>query len=578
MADREDFATAVGALIKGRSPVGHNHDDRYQRGTRGTIPSGADLFTYRGPAYAGAWTISDATDHTLIDLPPGYAGAGFMDLVWSHDWAQVQTVTEGTSTRQWVRSLWPNNASPWRRTDERTKTVAVPLTAGDGGGSSVAGADIAYRLPLNFGARVERFRLRLRNFDYRDSQGRAGTITLHSVSVGEAARDATGAMTGAVVDGTVQTLTLAGSATDTAELVTGWANVALDPSKTYLLTYRMTGLAGQSWSTDVGGGWQVADPATAHTAAAAVTRVGMVPLAVSLDVETPSTTPVYGALGDSLTAGSGSTLPVHDSWIAVYARTHRGLYTMWAAHGDTLESWAGTAGKTWRFADQARPDVLFVAMGSNDIWGGADLPMMQTRLHSMLTRMRQFTSTNIVLCSIWPRDSTADEPSELVRRAYNTWMRTTLPGGASRYVDTWPAISADNSTIRDEYDADGIHLNSAGYAAVASALDGGLPEASGQVLSATLTPSGITTGGSIKVRRVGSTVTLSLSSWATTGSGTVAITLPAWAASPDWVYGETVPYFGADDRRTIRIINGVDMSIVGVTSGDSLSGTLTWGA
>lgn len=25
MADREDFATAVGALIKGRSPVGHTH-------------------------------------------------------------------------------------------------------------------------------------------------------------------------------------------------------------------------------------------------------------------------------------------------------------------------------------------------------------------------------------------------------------------------------------------------------------------------------------------------------------------------------------------------------------------------
>lgn len=29
MADREDFATEVGQLIKGRSPVGHNHDGRY---------------------------------------------------------------------------------------------------------------------------------------------------------------------------------------------------------------------------------------------------------------------------------------------------------------------------------------------------------------------------------------------------------------------------------------------------------------------------------------------------------------------------------------------------------------------
>lgn len=526
--------------IRGRSPVGHTHDDRYQRGPRITIPQGADLDTYRGREYEGTWTINQDFAHTLIGLPPGFVGAGMLDVTWAHAWAQTQVVTEMRTGRRWSRGIFASaSKSPWVRLDRNVKVVGVPLTGSDGGGSNIIGPDYAYRLPLNFGARIHRFRLRLRNYDYRDDATKSGTIALHSVSLGEAVRNSAGELTGALVAGTIQDLALTGTAADGAEIVTDWAVAPLDPSRTYLLTYRITGGATQVWSTDMAGSWEVTTPTAAHTAGAAVTRQIRAPLSVSLDAEVDESTPVYGAFGDSLTVGSGSTLPVHDSWIAAYARTHGGLYTMWAAHGDTLESWGAVSSKVTRFAGLARPDVLFVAMGSNDIWTGADLPTLQTRLRAALATLRAHTTTNIVLCSVWPRDSTADESRETIRRAYNDWLRTTLPGGASRYVATWPAISADDSTLRDEYDSDGTHLTTTGYAAVASILDAGSDAIPG--IEDRLTAIGYDTGwrditslsqipvtsGRILLRRTGKDVKVRLVGLhLTSGTGGTLVTLP----------------------------------------------------
>ena len=60
--------------------------------------------------------------------------------------------------------------------------------------------------------------------------------------------------------------------------------------------------------------------------------------------------------------------------------------------------------------------------------------------------------------------------SEQVRRDYNTWL-STQTGPARDLFGFGTAVSADDETLRPEFDADGIHLNAAGYAAQVAAIN-----------------------------------------------------------------------------------------------------------
>lgn len=97
MADRQDFATAVGALIKGRSPVGHTHDDRYytesEVNVRGTVPIGANLNDYRTPDHSGRWLLAQSRLAGYVNLPEGIAYEAVLEVESASVNIAVQRVT-----------------------------------------------------------------------------------------------------------------------------------------------------------------------------------------------------------------------------------------------------------------------------------------------------------------------------------------------------------------------------------------------------------------------------------------------------------------------------------------------------
>ena len=77
--------------------------------------------------------------------------------------------------------------------------------------------------------------------------------------------------------------------------------------------------------------------------------------------------------------------------------------------------------------------------------------------------MRKFVSPVVYDMTILPRTSVTGD-AETLRRSYNAW----LPKSGTRQVfNIVPAVSTDDETLMPAFDADGIHLNTAGYAAIA---------------------------------------------------------------------------------------------------------------
>lgn len=108
MADIDlEFATAVGALIKGRSPVGHSHDDRYYTKAevdarshyRGVVVDTAD--TLFGSASRGLWSVNSTA---ITGLP--IARLGQLEVIFNPSSArttQIFTVAQPGPVRQYSR-------------------------------------------------------------------------------------------------------------------------------------------------------------------------------------------------------------------------------------------------------------------------------------------------------------------------------------------------------------------------------------------------------------------------------------------------------------------------------------------
>lgn len=132
MADREDFATEVGQLIKGRSPVGHHHDDRYIGLAPTVLGTTQDLDTVTTPRRYR--TISSATTgNPALHYPPG-ALHGYLDVIDMNPSGQTPYIEQVwlDTWNGWMafRRLYNGVWAAWRRFGEAEAVEAVaPLAA-----------------------------------------------------------------------------------------------------------------------------------------------------------------------------------------------------------------------------------------------------------------------------------------------------------------------------------------------------------------------------------------------------------------------------------------------------------------
>lgn len=395
------------------------------------------------------------------------------------------------------------------------KTVPLALTLGQTGADGSLTRH--YRLPLNFAAPIPRWRLHIRNYNPRLGTVKTGAVDFTGLWLGKHAGN--GAFTAA------PTQLRGGFATpaDGSEWTSQWFNTPIGNGE-YLLSYGYT--ATTAPVALVGGCWQSAAPSDASVVAPAVGQTITAPFDMWIEAETPATTPVAGMLGDSLSCGVGSSLPVHDSTISQYARTIGALPYHLAASGDSMAGMLGVnPGKVTRWSGLAKPDSILWAAGSNDIAAGASLATLQTT-YLDLAKVVAEISPAVYLADIMPRNGwAAGAAEETTRRQYNNWLRT-LPGGARDVFAFAASISTDDETIAPAYNADGTHLNTLGYAKNAGSIVRPITSASSsrdsgwRNITALCAEATFGTTGGVYLKRSGNTVWLDVVDCTATANGT----------------------------------------------------------
>lgn len=445
--------------------------DKWYYGTA-PIADGTNLDTLAN----GVHTVWNGAIATSIGLPSADFGVVESTQFGTAGTQRFTTATGASSTAKlWARSKSSGIWSAWARVDVGAaqaqatasaapasgfKTVPLALTLGTGSGDAALTGSV--RLPMNFAAPITRWRVCIRNTNPRYGFPRPGAVTFTGLWYGPHA--------GAGAYSAAPTQIQPAFTTDAAGSLwtSNWfAGKPLGGGTDYLLSFGYT--AGLAVFELAGGCWKSESPADASLAGPAVTLSKTAPFDIWVEAETYATTPVVGAFGDSLSCGVSATLPVHDSPISQYARGKGALPMHFAASGDSMDGWADSGHYKWtRWAGLAKPDAVIFAMGSNDIFLGATLSTMQARHAVAAAQLKAILTPNVYAATIMPRTSVTGA-METVRRDYNTWLRT-LPNAVRDLFEFASSISADDETITPAFDADGIHLTTAGYAQNAAAI------------------------------------------------------------------------------------------------------------
>lgn len=435
-------------------------------GTGGT----ADALTTNGMY----WSVWSAAEATALGLPKPAQG---IILTYTFGSAAAPSVIQQwiplvSPSEIWQRPRFSGGFADWSRigdTAHATKLVPYALSAGNASGTDKA-ASRTFRLPLRLPVAPKRFRVHIQNRNPRSGTKYTGSLSFEGLGIHQHSGVVTPANEGNLASGPFP---LAGAFTTPAngsEWVSPWTSYEILPNVEYLLTGGYTCAAGQSnfagvsggWITDNAADWNVPAPAGVRLTAAA-------PLFIWLELEVDADTPTVAYFGDSLMCGLSSRLPVFDSPAYAHARMNGHLPVLYADSGATMNIYTDYAAEPWhRFGvdNFLRTNALVWEMGSNDIFGGADLPTLKARFETVRRRFAAKVSNTLALLTVLPRHE-GSAPEEAVRKEWNEYLMTELPGRAAVAVDGAAAITApDGATLDKRFSASptDIHLTAAGYA------------------------------------------------------------------------------------------------------------------
>lgn len=433
----------------------------------------ADVLDDMRSANAGLYGVLSAATAESLKLP--IRGASSVEI--QPVGVGVVQIQRGLAplSEVWQRELYGNGVvwGGWHRTDHHTdptlftglqpatpagfKSVGIPATVGFGGSQTTGQG---YQRSLQrMPATATRARIRLRNWNPRYNMPDSPAVALSGISVGvhNGGNSQSNAWNSVALNGS----------TGTDGYVSPWFTVpASMAGRDVLLAFgwQSTGEVQQT----VGYGFKgaLAADATTGTGTASNTQA----LFVVLEAEVPSSQPTAAVFGDSLASGNSASRVVFDSWLDQWARANGVIPTHWSHSGDQASSWADATGKKWTpyGRDVALADMCFYAMGSNTIFGAnpPTLAAYQAEVTATVAMIRKHISPNIYSTTIPPRTGVSGAP-EVLRTQVNAWLKAS---GLFRDVFDTASVVSTGSSLRPEFDADGIHLNTAGYAAMAAAI------------------------------------------------------------------------------------------------------------
>jgi lysophospholipase L1-like esterase len=157
--------------------------------------------------------------------------------------------------------------------------------------------------------------------------------------------------------------------------------------------------------------------------------------------------PTVVFLGDSITA-SGDWA----AWFPGIIAVNQGV------SGDTTDDVLARSDRVIA----AQPDEICLLVGTNDLGQRLSVEHLVRNIQLLLVELRrELPGTRMLLQSIMPRGA---EFTEQVQEA-NIHLRQFSSTVRAQYLDLWPALAAEDGSIRADYSDDSLHLNDEGYQA-----------------------------------------------------------------------------------------------------------------
>lgn len=353
-----------------------------------------------------------------------------------------------------------------------TKLAGVALTLPDTTTPSTDRNNVSVRLPVVLGATAVEWRVHIRNCNDKTNVVYPGALSFTGVFVGEAARGSNGELSGAFA-ATPHRVSEAFTYSDSGEeWVSGWVTGSpLQSGIDYLISYGYTSAAQENYLA-AAGCWTTQDAADASSTAPPVTPGKWAPLDVWLELRVAASTPVIMYLGDSLTLGIQSALPVYDSWAAKHAVANGAIHSVYAIGGSQATDWVDVGNRRLnKWMNLAKPNAAITALGNNDIYTfGVALQTMQTRTVNLVNLLRSHFCQRVYLATVLPRIG-AEQSKKDVASAFNDWCLQ-LPAGARETFDFYTQVASANGDTDPKWSSTStnFHLSTAGYARCATSI------------------------------------------------------------------------------------------------------------
>lgn len=348
-----------------------------------------------------------------------------------------------------------------------SQTIQIPVAAP---------AVIEQRLPFRPTVEASRYRVVIRNLDYRDDAVVRNPVTLHSVYLGGHEGDG--------LFDTASTVRLEGEGRliDGDAVTTGWfdaSTLPLGPDKEFLLGISFSAPTSTQIGLAPGVGW-VRSGVSAGSMADAdnvgdFNRVGTY-LDVSIEYafdDPDNTVPVVAVIGHSLNSGANENPEVdHEgetsSWHQIWARDQGGAASSLAAVGAWTANFLPDSPK-WALSRNVDADYVAIWSSSSDLVSGAALDDVGVAWLAVIEQARRaWPQAKIVAFTEPPRGASGE--GEALRVSWNDFLRL-MPEHLDILVDIDEIVAdtKDPSVLSGQYDGDGSHMNPAGNAVVADA-------------------------------------------------------------------------------------------------------------